>query len=66
MSNYFKISINDNFEEECKKLKIDLEKKGYRNVSWTELIAVLLEKNRKLMLSDRELENVMKKMRGLI
>jgi uncharacterized protein (DUF302 family) len=59
------VPINDNYEEEIKRLKTELEKKGYSNVSWTELMAILLEKNRRMTLSDKEVENIMKKMRGI-
>jgi len=65
VNNYFHVPINDNYEEEIKRLKTELEKKGYSNVSWTELMAILLEKNRRMTLSDKEVENIMKKMRGI-
>lgn len=61
--NYFRPPINDSFEEECKKLKEELEKR-YKNVTWAELFAVIFEKNRRIKLSSDEMDNIMKRMRG--
>jgi len=59
--NYFHIAVRDELEEEIKSLIKDLKLKGYSKANYSQVMALLLEKNKKFKLSDATLSDIIKR-----
>ena len=59
--NYFHIAVRDELEEEIKNLIKDLKSKGYSKANYSQVMALLLEKNKKFKLADATLADIIKR-----
>jgi hypothetical protein len=59
--NYFHIPVRDDLEEEIKNLISDLKKRGYNKPNYSQVVALLLEKNKKFKLTDKDLDMIIRR-----
>ena len=59
--NYFHIAVRDELEEEIKNLIKDLKNKGYSKANYSQVMALLLEKNKKFKLTDSDLSAIIRR-----
>lgn len=64
-NNYLRIPIRDDREREFKILKENLEKMGIKNPTYDEVVGILLEKNRRIVLNEKDIKELIQRLRGV-
>ena len=63
--NYFKLAIKDERENEFNKLKENLTNLGVFKPTDDEVMAILLAKNKKAIMNEKEVKDIIKRLRGI-
>lgn len=63
---YIRLPIKNEKEKELKILKENLEKIGIRNPTYDEIMEILLEKNKRLVINEKDIKEIIKKSRGIL
>ena len=62
---YFRMPISSQRENEFKRLKESLEKIGIDQPTYDEVTALLLEKNKRLVMNEKDIKEIIKRLRGI-
>jgi nitrogen regulatory protein PII len=65
VNNYLRIPIRDDREKDFKLLKENLEKIGIANPTYDEVMGVLLEKNKRIIMNEKDIKDLIQKLRGI-
>ena len=63
--NYLRLPVHENRDSELKKLKENLENIGIVNPTYDEVMGILLEKNKRTIMTSKDIKELIGNLRGV-